>query len=721
MERIFGRDLELAGIERFLDSMPTWPRAIVLEGEAGTGKTTLWLEGVRRAAERGVRTLRARPAESEQKLSYVALADLIAEAFDEVGSALPRVQQRALAGALSRDEPDEGASARTTATACVGVLAAYAAKGAVLLAVDDVQWFDSASAQTLAFAVRRLPPGVGVLLAHRVEAGREPPPLGLARALTEDQLVRMALPPLSLAALHYLVKFRLGRSLPRPLLVQLADASGGNPFYALEIARALGPEGTPTPAGPLRIPRNLEELVASRVETLSAPARQLALAAAATSQPTLSVLASALVPDADVGAALLEAEEAAVLSSEDGRIRFQHPLLASVVYGSASAERRRQVHKRLALLVADPEERARHLALATTEPDEEVATELAAAAAAAAKRGAPAAAAELYAAARRVTPMTHQEQLLSRDLGAAKALLAAGDVGGARECANEAATAGAAGVRAEAELLLGDIDWLGGSWVRAVQHLEDALAAQPVDPALAARVYPKLVNYTVGHAPGEGIKRAKRALAALDGEHVPAAVAYVAFDWYWAELLLGHGAQPEILELWREHEERAGPEAAKSVIPLIYFHSIDDFAAVRARHAVEAEWYRARGEDGWEAERLAHLGFAEFRAGRWDLAEQLVEDSCTAIAQLERPGPWTMPFRLRSFVDAARGRTDRARRTVQPLIEEAQLSGRTLWEALFLSTLAFVEFADDQHAAVDAAVTRMYRCTEKIGHRGPRP
>ena len=155
----------------------------------------------------------------------------------------------------------------------------------------------------------------------------------------------------------------------------------------------------------------------------------------------------------------------------------------------------------------------------------------------------------------------------------------------------------------------------------------------------------------------------------------------------------------------------------KSVIPLIYFHSIDDFEAVRARHAVEAEWYRARGEDGWEAERLAHLGFAEFRAGRWDLAEQLVEDSCTAIAQLERPGPWTMPFRLRSFVDAARGRTERARRTMWPLIEEAQRSERTLWEALFLSTLAFVEFADDQHAAVDAALTRMYRCTEKMDIR----
>ena len=189
----------------------------------------------------------------------------------------------------------------------------------------------------------------------------------------------------------------------------------------------------------------------------------------------------------------------------------------------------------------------------------------------------------------------------------------------------------------------------------------------------------------------------------------------MAFDSYWAGLLLGHGVRPELFERWRELEDQAGPESSKSVIPLIYFHSIDDFDAARNRHAVEAEWYRVRGEEGWVAERLAHLGFAEFRAGRWDLAERLVDDSCTAIAQLERPGPWTMPFRLRSFVDAGRGRTERARTTLLPLIDQAKRSGRTSWEALFLSTLAFVEFADDNHAAVDAAAN-----TDVPLHRGRR-
>ena len=89
------------------------------------------------------------------------------------------------------------------------------------------------------------------------------------------------------------------------------------------------------------------------------------------------------------------------------------------------------------------------------------------------------------------------------------------------------------------------------------------------------------------------------------------------------------------------------------MIPLIYFHSIDDFDEARARHAVEDEWYRVHGEEDWRAERQAHVAFAEFRAGRWDEAERLVEEACAVIARVEQPGPWTMAFRIRA--DRRRG------------------------------------------------------------------
>ena len=116
------------------------------------------------------------------------------------------------------------------------------------------------------------------------------------------------------------------------------------------------------------------------------------------------------------------------------------------------------------------------------------------------------------------------------------------------------------------------------------------------------------------------------------------------------------------------------------------------------------------GEEDWRAERQAHFAFAEFRAGRWDEAERLVEEACAVIARVERPGPWTMAFRMRAVVDAGRGRVERARETLVPLIQQARASGRVWWEGLLLSALAFVEYAAGDHAAVDQALTRMREC-----------
>lgn len=715
---IVGREAELIAVERFLDNVPTGPSALVIEGEAGIGKTTVWLAAVGAAESRALRVLKARPAESEAKLSYAALADLVGEGFDETRASLPPVQERALAVALLRAEADETAHARTTATALVSVLSTLADSELVLLAIDDVQWLDPASEEALAFALRRLPPRVGVLLTRRADPG-DNLPLGLSRALPEERRERIVPGPLSLAALHHLVRSRLGTSLPRPLLARLAEASGGNPLFALEMARALPTGADDRAAGdPLPVPRTLEDLVAKRLRGLSEIARDTALGTAALSYPTAAVLGAALAGEGDVRAGLLEGEEAGVLVEEGDRIRFTHPLLASVVYGSAPPERRRQLHERLAVVVSDPEEHARHLALSTTEADEAIAAELEQAARGAAKRGAQQAAAELYEASRRLTPAGWGEEVGSRTLGEASALLAAGDVANARSLAEQvASTAAGRALSAEAHLLLGDIAWIGGRNREAVELLERALEESEGDRELAARIYPKLVNFTVGQNPARAIEHSEAAMELLSPERDAAALAHVLFDRLWAGIRLGRGEEEGLLERWRELEERAGPEAAKSPIPLIYFWSVDDFEAARERHAIEDKWYRERGEDAWRAERLAHLAVAELRAGRWGLAEQYVEEACSTIAQLETPGPWTIPFRFRALVDAHRGRTERARATLLPLIEDAARAGRAFWEALFLSSLGFVEFADGNHRAVDEALTRMRDRLDAIGTR----
>jgi DNA-binding CsgD family transcriptional regulator len=660
--------------------------------------------------------LQARAAETEVQLSYAALADLVGADFEATRRKLPPIQELALAAALLRAEAAEPAEPRTISTAFVGVLASLADSTPLLVAIDDVQWLDPASSGALAFAARRLPARVGLLLTRRGDAG-EVAPLGLERALPDGRLERLTPGPLSLAALHHLIRDRLGSAPPRPALARLAEACGGNPFLALQIARELHPDWGPLAGGgPIPVSRDAETLAQRRVEGLSRPGRLAALAAAALSRPTRALVEQAVAYEPGARDALLEAEEADVLVSDGVRVRFTHPLLASAIYGSASPERRRRMHERLAELVADSEERGRHLALSTIEPDEAVAAELEQAATRAARRGAQQAAAELFAGACRLTPEERVDERVRRELAHAAALVALGDLEGGRLLAEHVAGAAAGPLRARALLLLGDIAWIGGR-PGAIEQLELALDAAGGDGTLLALIHPKLVNVSVAIDPAGTTGRARAAATALDPDRHPAALASVYLDWAWAETLRGRGAQLELLERWRACEQQAGPGPRKNLFALIYFHNIDDFDAARARYAEEERWYRERGEDVWRAERLAHLAIAELRAGRWDVAERSAEEACETIAQLQTPGPWTMAFRLRSMIDAHRGRTDRARETLTPLVAQAERAGRSWWEAILLSGLAFIEFADGDHREADRALSRMRELVESVGVR----
>jgi DNA-binding CsgD family transcriptional regulator len=391
---IVGRDEELSLVAAFLEAPDELPAALLLEGEAGIGKSTVWRHGVELARGNGFRILETRPSESETALSFAGLGDLLGEAADDVLPELPPPQEEALAVALLlRDPGGSPPDQRGISTAFLGALRVLARRQPLLLAVDDLQWLDGPSLAVIEYAARRLRDEPVALLLTRRLVGDDAP-LTLERALGE-RLRRVALGPLSLGSLHRVLRDRLEATPPRLLLRRIHELSDGNPFFALELARAQASE----PGS--QLPETLGTLVRDRLVSLPAATQHALAVAAALAQPTVELVAGVVKGGAN---ALGAAEQAHVIELQGGGIQFAHPLLASGAYLGVDAPKRRAIHARLAELVQNPEEAARHLALAATGADAHVATALAGAADHAHARGAPAAAAELLERAAELTP-----------------------------------------------------------------------------------------------------------------------------------------------------------------------------------------------------------------------------------------------------------------------------------------------------------------------------
>ena len=424
---IAGRDVELQTIEDFLTKISLGSAALVLEGEAGMGKTTLWRAAVEDARALGLKVLQAEPVESETTLSFVGIGDLLDPFLDEALDGLAPVQQRALERALALGEEEAPAlDPRVLRVAVMNAIRTLAVKQPVLLAIDDSQWLDFASSAALAYGVRRFrTERVGLLLSRR--SGLESALLNeLLRSPAGSLFTRIHVDPLDLVALGRVIHMQLGSSLPRPLLAEVHDASGGNPFFALEIVRMLQRTGASIEAGqPLPLPESLHELVNGRITALSSESRDFLLAAAAHAHPTIAITEAASgIVRAD---GLEPALEAHVVELEGERIRFTHPLLAAGVYEAASPLRRIEVHRRLAELLEDPEARAWQLAASVDRPDESVAAMLEKASTHARARGALRPAALLLDRACELTPRGEVGTGVRRAVDAAFLHFEAGD------------------------------------------------------------------------------------------------------------------------------------------------------------------------------------------------------------------------------------------------------------------------------------------------------
>ena len=387
------RSVEFRAIADFLLSAERQPSGLAIEGEAGIGKTTLWLAAVDQARARGFKVLSARVGQAESVLAYAALADLLSGVEQEAIARLPEVQRLAVDRVLLRaSDGGPPTDQRMIASAFASIVERIAVDEPLLVAIDDVQWLDPSSQMVLAFAARRLNGRIGVLATERCDpdCGNAMTWLHLSRP---GGIARIRVGHMSLGGMHALISGRLGRTFPRPTMVRIFEISGGNPFYALELAHAMHVGSSRAQPS---LPATLAELMRLRIGSLEGEAGDALLAAAAVANPTVELLAEVLDTTVDRTVELLEESENKGIVEIDGHVvRFSHPLLAQSVYTDAKPARRRAIHRSLAEVTVLPELKARHMALSALSADSETLKALDSAADVARGRGAPAAAAEL--------------------------------------------------------------------------------------------------------------------------------------------------------------------------------------------------------------------------------------------------------------------------------------------------------------------------------------
>jgi DNA-binding CsgD family transcriptional regulator len=728
---VLGRDAELAEIDRFTGSVPSGPTAIVFEGSAGIGKTTLWLAGVETATEHGHRVLSTRAAEAEARLSYTALGDLLGGVIDDAQTRLPAPQARALDAALLRGAEGSRPDQRAVSVATLEVLRILASSAPLTIAIDDVQWLDAPSARVLSFAVRRLTDEpVGIMCSLRVGSGSPGDPLDLVRALPEPSVLRVPVGPMDAEALGRLVRERTDVELPRPILVRVHRVSGGNPFFALQMARALTQEGNrPEPGRPLPVPEDLHELLGAQLATLSTSARRTLLAAAAATRPTHALVVALAGRHGRAIADLTEAEGAGIIESGGERIRFSHPLFASTVYASSRPHERQDVHRRLAELVVDPEERARHLALAADRPDPDAAQALDEAARHARARGAPDAAAELAELARHVTPVDDVDALRRRSLEAAEYHFDAGDAVRATNLLDDVISSSPPGPgRAEILYRLSSMSWM--NLERGVRRpLERALPEAGDDPELLAGIHLDLAWVAIYRgdlvtASDHATKSVGHATAMSDPSTKSDALATFAT----VEFLLGRSADQlmaEALELqdlvmsaasWTEGSVYTTPRSMLG-LQLMWAGRLDEAREVLQHELAEYDrlaMYTVRQEV------LCYLAELECRAGRWQIAARHAAEAAETVTESGMAASQNHVVLFNQAMAAAHlGQVAIARAQATEGLRLATANDDAFNAAWNGAVLGFLELSLSNHEAAHAHLQPVLRYLDRMGSAEP--
>ncbi len=681
---VVSRSVELRSITHLFSTIGQQPSGLLLEGEAGIGKTTLWLAALQRARSQGFHVLSARAWEAESVLAYGTVADLLNDIDASTLEKLPEVQRIAVDRVLLREasggpETDQ----HVVAAALLSAIEALATDAPVVVGIDDLQWLDPSSKAVVAFVARRLRGRVGLIGTERADPDRGSVMswLQLARP---DAIARMRVRSLSLGGLHELLSTRLGRSFPRPAMVRIAEVSGGNPFYALEMARTIDTEPD--------LPRSLSDLVRLRITGLDHDTQDALLAAACVAEPTVDMLARATGTTAERMATLLEeVESRGILEITGNRVCYAHPLLARGVYVDASAARRRRMHRAVADVVDQPELKARHLALATSRNDPEILKALDDAANAARARGAPAAAAELVDLAIKLGGDTP-----SRRLRSAGHHFRAGDVDQAYGLVEPLiANLRPGTLRALALNLLAGIWIYRRSFEEATAALEDAVRDAEENIGVLAQT---LMTLSFARANSgdyeEALSNSEAAVKYAEELGVPVLTSQALADWVILSALCGHGFDEASLQRAIDLEDPdvdvpipfRGHSAAAQVLSWAgRLDEAHEHMQVLQRRCLD------RGADSdmlfvavWSA--LINVWRGNFAEGA-----ETADDAMERAEQMGGDHGLVIALTVRGLVAAYTGRVEAARADAQAAIEAAERFGAPNLAEWPIMTLGFVD------------------------------
>jgi DNA-binding CsgD family transcriptional regulator len=722
---LIGRDEEQAALAEFLEAAQAGPRLLQLEGEAGIGKTSLWKAALSSASTADYRVLSAAPTEAESALPYAVLGDLLdpipEEALASISMPLRAALEVALFRAPARQAPTDHLA---VSGAFLRVLRYLATDQPVLVALDDIQWTDGPSMRVVAFAMHRLETErVKALTTLRIPSAGDA--VGPLRKAVGDALIRrLEVRSLPLNVIDDLLLRRLARPLRRPELDHVYSASGGNPFFALEIGRSVVEHSMTLKAGqPLPLPASLADAIKDRVATLSPATLDVLVAMASLSRPDEALLQAL---DYRAVAALDEASNRHMVERSAGRLRFTHPLLGSVIYSLADPVSRRGWHSKLAQYVGDPEEKARHLALAATSADARVADALEEAARSANARGAPDAASALAEQASELTPPGLAEAIERRRIMTAEFRMRAGDVPGARDLLRAVLDSPPTGKRpSQALRLMGSLTLGGEDLVEAELFLTEALSQSGDDLNARGIVERDLIVVLLqrGKFPEASEHSARLSEIATLCED-PAILAAARRFKLVMQRHTGRVSPDDLataVELAEDEISLPMDDTAGGLHPLMHWATVlkwsDDFP--HARTLLKRALALTEGRDeSIRAPVLLHLAEIECWAGDWLLAAVYVDECEKSVIHSGHRSYERLSLSAKAMLACCRGDFGAARRDAQETLAISTAIGDEPYLRRALNVLGATELAAGDPLAANAYFDRLRVRGNHQGFRG---